>query len=187
MVRRSQGCRPVRSAVVRRAGQARKERDVAPKENTVEKIAKTISEIPKHVLEYQKMAINFMFLANGGGTTAILFNFDIYKYLQPLVFFSYGVFISIISTMYLGYCSSLAIKIFKNKSSNQIKHSFILFEIIKYTLKFLRVMRTLIFLSPSFFFFLGVFSMEYIIEMKKAPTLYELLQRIWQQSLQLLQ
>lgn len=187
MVRRSQGCRPVRPAVVRRPRQARKERDVAPKENTVEEIAKTISEIPKHVLEYQKMAINFMFLANGGGTTAILFNFDIYKYLQPLVFFSYGVFISIISTIYLGYCSSLAIKIFKNKSSNKIKHSFILFEIIKYALKFLRFMRTLIFISPSFFFFLGVFSMEYIIEMKKAPTLYKLLQRIWQQSLQLLQ
>ena len=174
MIRRSQGYRPVRPAVVRSPRQARKERDVAPKENTVEEIAKTISEIPKHVLEYQKMAINLMFLANGGGTTAILFNFDIYKYLQPLSLFSVGVFISIISTIHLGYYSSLDINIFKNKTSKYVKWLLIL----------LKIMCTVIFLFPAAFFILGIFSMKYVIVMKKDPGLLELLQWTCQQALQ---
>ena len=94
MVRRSQGCRPVRPAVVRRPRQVRKEKDVALKGHHAETKDTNISDTQKHLFECYKLYFNFLFFANGGGVVFVLSNMNAEEYIAPLYTFSTGVFAS---------------------------------------------------------------------------------------------
>ena len=70
--------RPHRS--VRKTEPAKREEITTPANNTL-----------NHSVEFAKLAINLMFLANGGSATTILVNMDTDKFFTPLIMFSFGI------------------------------------------------------------------------------------------------
>ena len=156
-----------RSGVVHRFPRVRKEKYVTKKKNLVEEKDNKINGSKKFAFEYSKIALNFMFIANGGGATAILVNMDMYKYLIPLTLFSIGIVISILSTSAFIFYFLLDIKECKNK----------ILKILNMTTSFLYIF---VFLSPCIIFIFGIFTMKYIVTIENDPTLCELLKWLWQ-------
>lgn len=143
MVRRSQGCRPVRPAVIRRPKQARKE-----------SFAKNISDTQKYEFEYCKIALNFMFLSNGSGATIVLANMNTEKYIAPLYVFSIGVLVSILLSVFL-------LLSLKYKTPPQSKKIHKLFYFLQ---KKVNIITPLVFMSPIVLFGAGIYFMQNIID-----------------------
>ncbi|WP_300774141.1 hypothetical protein [uncultured Desulfovibrio sp.] len=130
MIRRSQGCRPVRPAVVRRPRQVQKRK---------EEQGKSI----QHSHEYMMLALKFMFAANGIATTTLLINNLPNKSGAALLFYSCGVAATIFSTLSLSLMDD----------RNILKKN-IVYRILNYSYIATRI---IIVVFPCILFILGIF------------------------------
>ena len=132
-----------------------------------EKIATPVNSAPNHSVEFAKLAINLMFLANGGSATTILVNMDIDKFFAPLSLFSTGILISMLMAVSLIFDMHNIVRKYKiDRSTFSISGIII---VISRTIAV--IIYSVFFILPCLFFLIGMSSMQYIITMKDNPTL----------------
>ena len=111
-----------------------------------EKIATPVNSAPNHSVEFAKLAINLMFLANGGSATTILVNMDTDKFFIPLIMFSFGITESILVAIY--FAINTPFEVF-NQNTKFISIKFII--------------SIIVLVVPCLLFFFGVISMRDIM------------------------
>lgn len=81
---------------------------------------KYIIAIHTNAIDFAKTSIKYMFFANAGAITSVIFKLNISDYVLPITIFGLGTIYTILSCIYMHYRCVDSIRSFLNKNKNPI-------------------------------------------------------------------